>query len=139
MLIYKNLYLHNIYDYTVHSDYVEFFRFPNSLKSDLESSGDFFGVLQGAELRFIIKGTVKLTLSSLNKESFVVIYYGDHQEKIHVVNTTPTEIVINNHPFNSDWLDTINNNKSRFNPLLVRVVLYERIVLNSISGNYTLP
>lgn len=136
---YKNIEFHNIYEIIEEKNYTRLYRFPANLISGLESSGEVREVLHGCEIRFVLEGEAEIELISLSgNNSSVVIYYGDYQDQPYTVSTSGTKIKLSL-PFNVDWLDTINKTKHRFNPRLVRIVLYEKIAFVNLTGTYSYP
>lgn len=132
----EHIYLHNIFDYETSEDGILFKKFSPDASKDISPKG--LGnryTFHGAELRFIPKGKVKITVNSLNSTN-IAIYYGDFQgEHYHI--ESETEIIIDQ-KFDEDATIKLLP-FHRFHPQIVRVIIEGSLILKSIEGDLTKP
>ena len=126
-MLYKNVELYNVHELLddEESGGKIFCRIPNELRLQLNDSAKN-NALQtpGCEIRFNLKGDqASVTLQNTEKASVAEVFQGDFLTAVHVIDTTPTEIVVERHPHTE-----IMDNLSQANNLLYDVNL-TRIVL----------
>ncbi|MDL2229547.1 GDSL-type esterase/lipase family protein [Treponema sp. OttesenSCG-928-L16] len=134
---YKNLLLHNINEVEEREGKYWLHRFPGDVRNNLESTGQVSADHSGSEIRFMIRGKVRIKLSSDADSAAVIIYYGDNQFGIRYISQAGTVIEL-------DTIYTPENHaklpqKARYSPDMVRLVLFRTISLDEISGDYELP
>jgi lysophospholipase L1-like esterase len=103
-------------------------------------------VQNGSEIRFIIKGAVKIRLSPVeglgNRWPFIplaIVYYGDNQHQSFQI-IPPEGLTIELQPIYEPFKrEKLARNLFLYDPDLVRIRLFRAISIDSIEGDYCLP
>ncbi len=117
-------------------------RIPNDLRVTLnEAAKNNALVSTGSEIRFNLEGPrAVITLQSPEGPTLVEVYQGDFFSELHVVDATPTQIVVER-PAAEAVMHQVTPSSARFDTGLSRVVLPWRpsVRLISIEGDTSLP